>query len=195
MKEWDEKAFVGGHPVLDFINTVEDVDKSRTISRIARWPEFCAWANASTMFNSEQLNGLKDLAKQTDTSVILQRLHRLRELQYQALARIAAGEGGQEAELTELEVAIRQALQRSHLQAAEAGYLWQPDLNHEDWVSDLLLLSLEHLLRSGQLARLKQCGRCSWLFLNKGRGKGRRWCDMSTCGNRAKLESFRNKEH
>ncbi|HIA2401636.1 CGNR zinc finger domain-containing protein, partial [Burkholderia cepacia] len=29
--------------------------------------------------------------------------------------------------------------------------------------------------------------------VDRGRGVGRRWCDMRTCGNRAKVEAFRER--
>jgi len=193
MRTWNEKAFVGGHPILDFINTVDDVDKSRSVSRIANWGDFCGWAQGSSMFEDEQHRALEDLTQKVATDPLLEQIHRLRENQYQALIRILEGSDAQQPDLSELEERICQAMRRSSLHAGETGYRWQPDLSHADWVSDLLLLSFERLLRSAEISKLRQCGRCSWLFLNTGRGKGRRWCDMSTCGNRAKLESFRSR--
>ncbi len=40
---------------------------------------------------------------------------------------------------------------------------------------------------------IKQCGRveCTRLYLDTSRGKSRRWCDMTICGNRAKSAAFR----
>jgi predicted RNA-binding Zn ribbon-like protein len=52
-------------------------------------------------------------------------------------------------------------------------------------------LAFEDLLRSDDFARIRPCGRCIWLFIDRGRGTGRRWCDIRTCGNRAKSEAFR----
>ncbi|EPZ91129.1 CGNR zinc finger [Burkholderia cenocepacia BC7] len=48
-------------------------------------------------------------------------------------------------------------------------------------------------MRSDDFARVRQCGRCTWFFVDRGRGVGRRWCDMRTCGNRAKVEAFRER--
>jgi predicted RNA-binding Zn ribbon-like protein len=44
------------------------------------------------------------------------------------------------------------------------------------------------LLRSDELDRLKQCPAhdCHWLFLDRSKNGSRRWCEMSTCGDRAK---------
>ena len=34
--------------------------------------------------------------------------------------------------------------------------------------------------------RLKICGHCGWLFIDRSRNRSRAWCDMTVCGNRAK---------
>ncbi len=34
--------------------------------------------------------------------------------------------------------------------------------------------------------RMKICGNCGWLFLDRSKNKSRFWCDMAVCGNRAK---------
>jgi predicted RNA-binding Zn ribbon-like protein len=38
--------------------------------------------------------------------------------------------------------------------------------------------------------RLRQCAnaKCRWLFVDDSKGGSRRWCSMSTCGNRAKVQ-------
>lgn len=41
------------------------------------------------------------------------------------------------------------------------------------------------LLTSGS-ERLKICGNCGWLFLDKSKNRSRTWCDMAVCGNRVK---------
>ena len=34
--------------------------------------------------------------------------------------------------------------------------------------------------------RLKVCGNCGWLFVDRSRNRSRTWCDMAVCGNRVK---------
>lgn len=52
--------------------------------------------------------------------------------------------------------------------------------------------SAADLLTSDSIHRLRECAApdCSWLFLDSSRGGRRRWCDMSTCGNRAKARRY-----
>lgn len=51
------------------------------------------------------------------------------------------------------------------------------------------------LLRTDRLDRLKQCPPvdCGWLFLDTTKNGTRRWCDMATCGSRAKAAASRRR--
>lgn len=51
------------------------------------------------------------------------------------------------------------------------------------WSAADLALAVRHV-------RLRQCanGKCRWLFVDDSKGGSRRWCSMSTCGNRAKVQ-------
>jgi len=42
------------------------------------------------------------------------------------------------------------------------------------------------LLGMPEEGRMKICGNCGWLFLDRSKNKSRAWCDMAVCGNRAK---------
>lgn len=193
--QWDSHALIGGHPTLDFVNTVSNQDKQRDQSCIADWESFLAWASQSKMFTDEPLTQLIQEADLGVQERSLNAIHKLREMEYSALSRLAK-EGFQTSDaLQTLAPKLKRAIGRAHWVSCETGCYWQADMTQAHWLEDTLLFSLEALLRSPELKKLKECGRCSWLFLDKGRGKGRRWCDMSTCGNRAKLESFRRRAH
>lgn len=42
------------------------------------------------------------------------------------------------------------------------------------------------LLVEPEPERMKICGNCGWLFLDRSKNRSRTWCDMAVCGNRAK---------
>ncbi len=45
------------------------------------------------------------------------------------------------------------------------------------------------LLTAEDLTRVKMCAStddCGWLFLDTTRNRSRQWCDIATCGNRAR---------
>ncbi|MFW5641932.1 MAG: CGNR zinc finger domain-containing protein, partial [Roseicyclus sp.] len=90
-----------------------------------------------------------------------------------------------------VEMAIKAALADAHLSYGGHGPRWTA--GPLGGLYDTLALSLAALLQSGDLARLRECRRCTRLFLDHGRGPGRRWCSMARCGNRAKAQSFRDR--
>jgi predicted RNA-binding Zn ribbon-like protein len=53
--------------------------------------------------------------------------------------------------------------------------------------------SVAHLIYEEDFRRIKQCEGCSLLFLCRTRRDERKWCSMSTCGNRAKQAAHRNR--
>jgi predicted RNA-binding Zn ribbon-like protein len=89
--------------------------------------------------------------------------------------------------------------------AALDGLALRPDLggvpglrarSSGDLARDLGAATVTALLRASarpSWPRLKACRGedCRWVFLDGSRNGSRRWCDMATCGNRAKSASFR----
>jgi predicted RNA-binding Zn ribbon-like protein len=53
-----------------------------------------------------------------------------------------------------------------------------------------------HLVGSGSLARIRSCAAedCGWWCVDDTRNHSRRWCEMKTCGNRAKLRRYRARQ-
>jgi len=54
---------------------------------------------------------------------------------------------------------------------------------------------LVEALARGDTDRFRVCANdgCRWVFEDTSRGGRRRWCDMSSCGNRAKVRRFRSR--
>ncbi len=50
-------------------------------------------------------------------------------------------------------------------------------------------------IAGGETSRFRVCANdgCRWVFEDTSRAGRRRWCDMTTCGNRAKVQRFRSK--
>ncbi len=54
---------------------------------------------------------------------------------------------------------------------------------------------LVEAISTGDVARFRICANdgCRWVFEDTSRAGQRRWCDMATCGNRAKVRRFRSR--
>ncbi|QFS38408.1 CGNR zinc finger domain-containing protein [Burkholderia cepacia] len=192
--EWGAADFVGGHPALDFLNTVADTGKTRDADKFVDWPAVHAWVERSGLLVPADLARLLRHARQDDADALVA-LRRFREEAYTAIAHLTAGSGGTAGARAagRLAVAIREAIGRSAFDAVDGRFAWRPDARVASRWVDAAALGFEHLLRSDEFARVRQCGRCTWFFVDRGRGVGRRWCDMRTCGNRAKVEAFRER--
>ncbi|RQR29073.1 hypothetical protein DIE23_22790 [Burkholderia sp. Bp9143] len=191
---WSAADFVGGHPALDFLNTVADTGKTRDEDKLVDWPTVRAWAGKSGLLADADLARFLRHPRQ-DGADELAALHGFREDAYAALAHLSAGDGGRAGARAadRLAEAIRDAIGRSRFDAVDGRFAWRPDAcTASRWI-DAAALGFEHLMRGDDFARVRQCGRCTWFFVDRGRGVGRRWCDMRTCGNRAKVEAFRER--
>ena len=192
--EWGAADFVGGHPALDFLNTVADTGKTRDDDKFVDWAAVRAWAGKSGLLAEADLTRFLRHPRQ-DGGDELAALHGFRDDAYAALAHLTAGDGGSAGAraANRLAEAIRDAIGRSTFDAVDGRFAWRPDARAASRWVDAAALGFEHLLRSDDFARIRQCGRCTWFFVDRGRGVGRRWCDMRTCGNRAKVEAFRER--
>jgi predicted RNA-binding Zn ribbon-like protein len=80
-----------------------------------------------------------------------------------------------------------------------SGLEWRP---MRRWTTPNVLLlpiaeAMAHLVCSKDFSLVKACeGKiCTFLFLDKTRGRARRWCTMNICGNRAKQETHRKRSN
>jgi predicted RNA-binding Zn ribbon-like protein len=64
-----------------------------------------------------------------------------------------------------------------------------------DWLLAAIARSGAEIIVEGASARLRQCanGSCGLIFCDTSRTRRRRWCSMSTCGNRHKVAAFARK--
>ena len=93
---------------------------------------------------------------------------------------------------------VQQAAQHSRLVPANGHFEWQFDPAHDNLECPLwpIARSAAELLTSDQLQYVRACASptCEWLFLDESKNHRRRWCDMTKCGNRAKVQGFYNRK-
>ncbi len=184
MLNWKADMFVGGHAVMDFLNTVGDSGKTRDNNSIGDWQSVQNWLKASGHFS--------DLKIKADAPApLLVKIHRLRETVYCILSAMAQGKSPPNHELSILQATIKSAINRAHFSLGENGGTWVSASENAHQTYDQLVLEIEKFLRTQNLDKLRLCNGCTWLFIDKGRGKGRQWCAMKKCGNRAKSRAFK----
>lgn len=165
---WTPHRFAGGALALDVANSVIlRFDPARSIDRFADPAQLEAFAQAACEFSAERalFVDLKPVAAGHEAPFLAFREAIDRQF------RAAAEKTPQVPVLADLlEKAAALLRQKADPQGLEAATVH----------SALRLLALP------EPERLKICGHCGWLFVDRSKNKSRFWCDMTVCGNRAK---------
>ena len=193
MSTWLPEEFVGGHPALDFLNTVGDTGKSRDQSKISDWEGFSGWCAKSKLYSPGQLLGISKIKSSKSRDVVLTRIQAFREHAYFVLSAIVNEDEKAQSAISLLQEELLATMSRANLSIENGQTCWLVKSDNDQWIEDVLVLAIDDLIRSQGFPRIRQCGRCTWLFLDKGRGRGRRWCTMNKCGNREKTKRFRSR--
>jgi predicted RNA-binding Zn ribbon-like protein len=194
--------FIGGRLCLDFVNTVGGRDHAGAVIRdkIANYEDWLAWSLLAGCVDRRRAGVLARLAAREPRQAanVLARAIRLREALYRIFKCAVQGWRPPEAEADALRHELSIARAHQTLAAHGGRFVWtfpeRPDaLDRILWP---VPLSAAELLTSSDLARLGQCGgeNCGWMFLDTSRNHRRQWCDMQDCGNRAKVQRFRQKQ-
>ena len=193
--------FIGGRLCLDFVNTVGGRDPAGAVIRdkIAAYEDLLAWSVLAGTMNRRGEGILAILAarRPPEAANVLARAIQLREGLYRLFKSAIEGwrTPAADAEILRDELSIARAHQRLSAQAGRFVWTFPKRLTALDGILWPLPLSAAELLTSGDLPSLGQCrgGDCGWLFLDTSRNHRRQWCDMQDCGNRAKVQRFRQK--
>ncbi len=116
----------------------------------------------------------------------------LRETIYRLFTAVAAEAQPAQRDLDQLNHALALAPPRARLIRGAKGFGWAAH-DAVPTVPALLapvLWSTADLLTYADNRRLRRCANeeCLWLFMDHSKGGTRRWCDMNSCGNRAKAK-------
>ncbi len=180
-----------GATCLDFANTLGDRPSGHD-EKLASYPDVLAWAVQARILDADTARRLEALARLQP--VVAQRTLRtataLREVVYRLFAAVAAHEPPRPRDLSHLNRALARAMSRLRVAGHGGSFQWRWE--GEGDVLDCLLWpvvrSAADLLVSVDRERVRECdgAGCSWLFMDRSPRGNRRWCDMASCGNRAK---------
>ena len=190
---------IGGNLALDFANTVHDHGNADPEDDLKSFAELADWGEQAGVLSAQAARRLLRSAA-TDSSAAARdfaRLIALRELVYRIFAAIAAGRSVSSEGLEKLNAQLKDALAHARLTRDGARYVlgWMECRRPADRLLGEITYAAAELLTQGGLRRVRQCAgdHCSWLFVDTSRNGMRRWCDMQSCGNRAKVRRFRKR--
>ena len=177
---------------FDFLNTLE-FDDGALVERLTSLDTVAGWlVDAGVVPDARTITALaRSAAEQKAT---LERLVTTRTALRDVAHAVAHGEAPKRRAIDEVNRALN-ARERVQLVAEPDGVR----LGHShvgDAVDDVLARIAEPIVReigSGHEDRIRICANdtCRWIFYDESRPGNRRWCDMATCGNRAKARRHR----
>jgi predicted RNA-binding Zn ribbon-like protein len=189
--EWSPQDFVGGELCLEFTNTVGDHSKTRDVERLTDWDAVLEWAVAGGALNATEAQELRRIGARDSAAArrSLQSLLHFRNALFRVLSALAAGQRPVREDLEAVEIAVLGALRSAHLIQESQTFEWAIRQSESPMKTPLarIALSTLRLLQGADLARLRECQRCSWLFVDRSKSHGRRWCRADACGNRARV--------
>ena len=191
------RALVAGHPVLDFVNTLDNRFSAKgPDERLRSYADLLDFLHASNLLSLHQVRELGAAAQSQSQQHALHRTLALRENLSTVFYTFSDGTP-LDGCLTELQrefASTREmlALKWTSDDEGHACWDWDDSKRNAQWPVSILAREAESLLLSRELKSVKQCARstCRWLFMDLSKNHTRRWCDMKLCGNRVKASRF-----
>ncbi|WP_339514241.1 CGNR zinc finger domain-containing protein [Pseudomonas sp. RL_15y_Pfl2_60] len=198
--QWSSSDFIADDILLDFLNTTGAKDKQRTNERLHSSRALFDWALAAQLISEGEHQRLlqQDKADTASAGRELEQIILWREAVHGLMRAYANSHAPEAVAVKAVETAIKQALASAQLRhsVGEPGF-WDIDAEQTGLptIRHRLALHLNKGLTGGQYQQVKECEACTWLFIDTSRSRRRRWCSMSTCGNRAKARRFYQNEN
>jgi predicted RNA-binding Zn ribbon-like protein len=180
---------------LDFANSAEWHAAPKPTERLNSYHDLVGWSWAAGLLTDEDAQRLLDEAarRPDDAERTLAKAIELRESIYQVFSALAASRKTPDDALASINEALSEALKYSRIIPSVDGFEWGwserlDDLGRMLWP---IARSAAELLTSEDLERVGECADdrgCGYLFFDTSRNRSRRWCNMESCGNRAKAQ-------
>ncbi len=183
---------VGGRLCLDFANTANRLGEDPRDERLNTMADLFTWGERQGLLDP---NERAHLAARSDAKSYLaarglSETIELREALWRLFAGAAAGRHpSADGDLRVLNAALCKYATEG-LRPSGQGFVLDPSGGLASWLWRPVAYSALELLTSWRLSRVRRCpgARCGWLFLDESPSGRRRWCSMTTCGNRHKAQ-------
>lgn len=187
---------VGGHPALDFLNTVHDWTEEPRRDYLGAFGDAVRFGEAVGLLTRTEARRLAG----SDNSVELARLVELRAVLQRVVGALLAGRTPRAAELDVLAASAADVAAATRLHGSRGrgggreGGMLRRTLAMDAAGPAVLRLRIADaaltLLTSDAARRVKSCPACGWFFIDTTRNQSRRWCSMANCGASAKSKRY-----
>jgi len=194
----DDKSFlVGPYPVdlcLGFVNTLSWRGRSEPVETLHSSADLFNWIERSEILTRVSIAEARNWARENEKQAAhgFAKAIAVREALFAIFSAIAAGAHVARRDFQILEAALARGPHRTRLVSTANGYAWSGPARRITIYEVLapILWSAGDLLVSAAERRIRCCANdeCLWLFIDQSKTNSRRWCDMQSCGNRAKAQ-------
>lgn len=192
----DPFEWSGGHPALDFVNTLDERPFDQPIENLATYRDLVRFAELAGLVEPALAAALRTLAGPA-CSRVAKRAGELREHVHDVLAAARKKKPVSQSDLDAIASAVQAAHAARVLVASTSGRLASYGWSRPT-VADIPLhacaLAVEGLLMDVDRGRIRKCGAsdCDVYFVDTSKGHRRQWCSMRNCGNREKQRRWRS---
>ena len=193
-------VFVGGRLWLDFVNT-DDARLGVRLDTIDAFDKYVEWLEAAELIDAARASALRRRAldQPSGAAAALVEARRIRAALRALLerGRSTAGQAARDAAVAEINRVLGRAVGTRRVDAVEDRYV-RTFVPVGDVFGGLVIPIVESAVDSlvrGEFDRIRICAdrRCPRHFADDTKSHTRRWCDMRTCGNRAKAQRRRRR--
>lgn len=190
--------FTGNYLCLDFSNTLHDRSTTPRES-LNSYDDFVQWGQEAGILAENEATRLRAEATRhpNEAEHVRQQAITLREAIFRIFYARLHDALPEENDLATLNAMLARAMTRASIHSTGNGFAW-------DWSGDdgeleriywPIARSAAELLTAEALESVRMCAAedCGWLFLDTSKNHTRRWCDMKSCGNRAKARKHYKK--
>jgi len=186
---------------IAFANTMCNYHADDTADVLNSYTDLVRWAQEAEILSAEEARRLLERASHRpgEAKSVLKDAKQLRRTIYNIFSDIAHMRAPSDEDVAELNSRLTKV--QSHMQISQRGgdffWDWEDKSNDLNGVLWSMVRCAANLLCSGELGRVSGCNSetCTWLFLDRSKNVSRKWCDMGTCGNRAKSRRHYARTH
>ena len=190
---------VGGHPALDFVNTVDAWRDRWGPDLLVAYGDLVTWAERVDLIDSALSARLRHQAdtKSAEAEAALTRARALRTTLRNLFLAETMGEAGCEEDGVRLNTMLQNANHQRELRLVAGSFEWRWRENDDlDAILHRIAFVAADLLTNRNGRRdVRECRgiNCGWLFLDTSRGGRRQWCSEEACGTHMRVRRFREK--
>ncbi|MBN3733811.1 hypothetical protein G3N98_23180 [Burkholderia sp. Tr-20390] len=175
---------------IDFANTLYWRGSDPPTETFGTMDDLLAWCREQASVPAGLAEACRAYGEGEGEPAMLAHALALREALYRLFLAQAEQREPQADDLALLGGFLAEAAPRVALARIDGGYAWRIGEGRATLARLLspVLWSAIDLLGGARLAKVKRCANdaCQWLFIDDSKNGSRRWCSMSSCGNRAK---------